>query len=131
MRKIIHIDMDAFYASVEQRDAPELRGKPVLVGGTDGRGVVAAASYEARAFGIRSAMPMSEALRRCPEAVVVTPTMGRYQEASRAFFEILDDFSPLIEGLSVDEAFVDITGTERLLGSPKDVALAIKRRVSE
>ncbi|MCP4446591.1 MAG: DNA polymerase IV [Myxococcales bacterium] len=128
-RQILHVDLDAFFASVEQRDAPELRGKPVLVGGAGGRGVVAAASYEARVFGVRSAMPMAEALRRCPEAIVVSPTMGRYQEASTEFFAILDDFSPLVEGLSVDEAFVDITGTERLLGGPRDVALAIKRRV--
>ena len=130
-RHILHVDLDAFFASVEQRDAPELRGKPVLVGGTEGRGVVAAASYEARAFGVRSAMPMSEALRRCPKAVVVPPSMDRYQIASNAFFAILDDFSPLVEGLSVDEAFVDITGTERLLGTPEEIALAVKRRVRE
>jgi len=128
-RHILHVDLDAFFASVEQRDTPELRGKPVLVGGTGGRGVVAAASYEARAFGVRSAMPMSEALRRCPNAIVVSPHMGRYQEASTAFFAILEDFSPLVEGLSVDEAFVDISGTERLLGSPRDIGLAIKARV--
>ncbi len=128
-RHILHVDMDAFFASVEQRDAPELRGKPVLVGGAGGRGVVAAASYEARTFGVHSAMPMAEALRRCPKAIVVTPRMERYQEASNAFFAVLDDFSPLVEGLSVDEAFVDISGTERLLGSPLDIANRIRERV--
>ncbi len=130
LRHILHVDLDAFFASVEQRDNPELRGLPVLVGGSGGRGVVAAASYEARTFGVHSAMPMSEALRRCPKAIIVSPTMGRYQEASTAFFSILEDFSPLVEGLSVDEAFVDISGTERLLGSPRDVAREIKRRVA-
>jgi DNA polymerase-4 len=131
LRHILHVDLDAFFASVEQRDNPELRGFPVLVGGGGGRGVVAAASYEARMYGVGSAMPMAEALRRCPKAIIVSPRMGRYQEASTAFFSILEDFSPLVEGLSVDEAFVDISGTERLLGSPREVALLIKARVQE
>lgn len=128
-RKILHVDLDAFFASVEQRDNPEFRGKPVLVGGSAGRGVVAAASYEARAFGVFSAMPMAEALRRCPHAIVVSSNMGNYGEASQAFFDILDDFSPLVEGLSVDEAFVDVSGMERLLGDAKTIATQIRVRV--
>ncbi len=128
-KQILHVDLDAFFASVEQRDNPELRGKPVLVGGSKGRGVVAAASYEAREFGVFSAMPMAEALRRCPHAVVVSNNMGNYAEASQAFFEILDDFSPLVEGLSVDEAFLDVSGMERLLGDAKTIAMQIKARV--
>jgi DNA polymerase-4 len=131
MRSILHVDLDAFYASVEQRDAPELRGKPVLVGGSTRRGVVASCSYEARRFGIRSAMPMAEALRRCPSAIVVRHHMNRYADASGLFFRILDDFSPQVEGLSLDEAFLDLTGSERLLGEPTAVALAIKRRVRD
>ena len=130
-RTILHVDLDAFFASVEQRDKPELRGKPVLVGGASGRGVVAAASYEAREFGVFSAMPMAEALRRCPHAIVVSSNMGNYGEASQAFFDILDDFSPLVEGLSVDEAFVDVTGMERLLGDGVAIATQIRARVSK
>ena len=126
---IVHVDLDAFYAAVEQRDAPELRGKPVLVGGSARRGVVASCSYEARRFGIHSAMPMAEALRRCPRAIVVRHRMDRYVDASRAFFAILGDFSPEVEGLSLDEAFLDVTGSERLLGTPRTIAEAIKRRV--
>jgi DNA polymerase IV len=128
-RCIAHVDLDAFFAAVEQRDRPELRGKPVLVGGSARRGVVAACSYEARRFGIRSAMPMAEALRRCPQAIVVPHRMDRYAEASRGFFAILGDFSPDVEGLSFDEAFLDLTGTERLLGPPRAVAQQIKVRV--
>ena len=131
MRTILHVDLDAFYAAVEQRDAPELRGKPVLVGGSARRGVVASCSYEARRYGIRSAMPMAEALRRCPRAVVVRHRMERYAEASRGFFAILGDYSPEVEGLSLDEAFLDLTGTERLLGAPVEVARAIKARVRD
>lgn len=126
---ILHVDLDAFFAAVEQRDDPALRGKPVLVGGSRRRGVVAAASYEARTFGVFSAMPMAEALRRCPHAIVVPHRMERYAEASRGFFAILDDFSPAVEGLSFDEAFVDLTGSERLLGPPRAVGEAIKARV--
>ena len=128
-RVIAHVDLDAFFAAVEQRDRPELRGKPVLVGGSARRGVVAACSYEARRFGIHSAMPMAEALRRCPHAQVVAHRMERYAEASRGFFAILGDFSPEVEGLSFDEAFLELTGTERLLGPPLQVAAEIKRRV--
>jgi DNA polymerase-4 len=130
-RTILHADMDAFYASVEQRDAPELRGKPLVVGGPARRGVVSAASYEARRFGIRSAMPMAQAMRRCAELIVVRPRIGYYAEISQRVFAILESYSPLVEPLSLDEAFVDLTGTERLHGDAAFVASAIKRRVRE
>jgi DNA polymerase-4 len=129
VRTILHVDLDAFYAAVEQRDDPALRGKPVLVGGSARRGVVAACSYEARTFGIHSAMPMAEALRRCPRAIVVQHRMERYAEASHTFFEILGDFSPEVEGLSLDEAFLDVTASERLLGDGPTIGRAIKQRV--
>jgi DNA polymerase-4 len=129
VRTILHVDLDAFYAAVEQRDDPQLRGKPVLVGGSAKRGVVASCSYEARVFGIKSAMPMAEAMRRCPHAIVVRHRMDRYVSASRIFFAILGDYSPEVEGLSLDEAFLDLTGSERLLGEPRGVAETIKRRV--
>lgn len=128
-RTILHVDLDAFFAAVEQRDNPLLRGKPVIVGGSVARGVVAAASYEVRQYGVHSAMPMAEALRRCPHAVVVAHRMARYAEASRQFFAILDEFSPRVEPLSLDEAFVDATGAERLLGDGPTMARAIKERV--
>jgi DNA polymerase-4 len=128
---ILHVDLDAFYAAVEQRDDPALRGKPVLVGGSARRGVVASCSYEARRFGIHSAMPMAEALRRCPRAIVVRHRMDRYAAASRTFFAILGDYSPEVEGLSLDEAFLDVTASERLLGDGPTIARAIKRRVVE
>lgn len=108
---IAHVDMDAFYASVEQHDHPELKGQPVIVGGASRRGVVCAASYEARPFGVRSAMPMYEARRRCPEAVVLPVRMSRYKEISMQVFRCFADFTPTIEGLSLDEAFLDLTGT--------------------
>jgi DNA polymerase-4 len=131
VRTILHVDLDAFYAAVEQRDDPTLRGKPVLVGGSARRGVVAACSYEARTFGIKSAMPMAEALRRCPHAIVVSHRMERYAEASATFFKILGDYSPEVEGLSLDEAFLDVTGSERLLGDGPTIGTTIKRRVRE
>jgi DNA polymerase-4 len=131
VRTILHVDLDAFYASVEQRDDPSLRGKPVLVGGTVKRGVVASCSYEARTFGIKSAMPMAEAMRRCPHAIVVRHRMDRYAEASERFFQILGDYSPDVEGLSLDEAFLDCTGTERLLGDGQAIGRAIKQRVRD
>ncbi|MEP6865708.1 MAG: DNA polymerase IV, partial [Deltaproteobacteria bacterium] len=102
MRTILHVDLDAFYAAVEQRDDPKLRGKPVLVGGSIKRGVVASCSYEARVFGIKSAMSMAEAMRRCPRAIVVKHRMDSYVEASEIFFKILGDYSPEVEGLSLD-----------------------------
>jgi DNA polymerase-4 len=129
MRTILHVDLDAFYAAVEQRDDPQLRGKPVLVGGSVRRGVVASCSYEARTYGIHSAMPMAEAMRRCPHAIVVRHRMERYVEASRVFFAILGDYSPEVEGLSLDEAFLDCTGTERLLGDGRAIGEKIKQRV--
>ena len=130
-RTILHVDLDAFFAAVEQRDHPELRGKPVLVGGSVKRGVVAACSYESRKFGIHSAMPMAEAMRRCPHAIVVPHRMDKYAEASEHFFKILGDYSPDVEGLSLDEAFLDVTGSERLLGDGKTIGEGIKRRVRE
>ena len=130
-RSILHVDMDAFYASVEQRDNPELRGRPLVVGGTTNRGVVAAASYEARRFGIHSAMPMRDAYRRCPELERVQPRMVHYQQVSRQVFGIFRDFTPLVEGLSLDEAFLDVTASIALFGTPIDIAVAIKRRIRE
>jgi DNA polymerase-4 len=131
VRAILHIDMDAFYASVEERDRPELRGKPLIVGGTGGRGVVAAASYAVRRFGVHSAMPMREALRRCPEAVVVHPRMARYQEISQQVFAIFHEFTPLVEGLSLDEAFLDVTASQQLLGAPEVIGAEIRRRIAK
>jgi DNA polymerase IV len=130
VRAILHIDMDAFYASVEEQDRPELKGKPLIVGGTGGRGVVAAASYAVRRFGVRSAMPMREALRRCPEAVVVHPRMARYQEISAQVFAIFREFTPVVEGLSLDEAFLDVTASQQLLGSPEKIGVEIRRRIA-
>lgn len=131
VRTILHVDMDAFYASVEERDRPELRGTPLIVGGTGGRGVVAAASYAVRRFGVRSAMPMSEALRRCPHAICVQPRMSRYREVSEQVFEIFHSVTPLVEGLSLDEAFLDVTASERLFGNGEAIAVDIRRRISE
>src|SRR4051812_7600605 len=118
--------MDAFYASVEQRDDPSLRGKAVLVGGPSRRGVVTAASYEARKFGARSAMPMGEALRRCPHAIVVPGRHGRYAEVSADVFAIFRRFTPLVEGLSLDEAFLDVTASRSLFGDGEIIARRIK-----
>lgn len=129
-RSILHVDMDAFYASVEQRDDPELRGKPVVVGGNN-RGVVAAASYESRVFGIRSAMPMAEARRRCPDLCRVAPRMSHYQDVSREIFAVFREFTPLVEGLSLDEAFLDVTASSRLFGSGRDIAMEVKQRIHE
>jgi DNA polymerase-4 len=128
-RSILHVDMDAFYASVEQRDNPDLIGKPVVVGGDTNRGVVAAASYEARKFGIRSAMPMAEAIRRCDHLLRVKPRMSHYAEASKQIFTIFGEFTPLVEGLSLDEAFLDVTASVKLFGPPAEIAALIKRRI--
>jgi DNA polymerase IV len=130
-RAILHIDMDAFYASVEERDRPELKGKPLIVGGTGGRGVVAAANYAVRRFGVRSAMPMREALRRCPQAICVQPRMARYKEVSEQVFAIFHEFTPLVEGLSLDEAFLDVTSSQQLLGSAEAIGGEIRRRIAE
>ena len=129
MRTILHVDMDAFYASVEEQDRPELKGLPLIVGGTGGRGVVAAASYAVRRYGVHSAMPMREALRLCPQAVCIRPRMARYGQVSAQVFEIFRDFTPLVEGLSLDEAFLDVTGGERLLGDGVAIGTQIRRRI--
>src|SRR5712671_1896738 len=132
MRRILHIDMDAFYASVEQRDDPSLKGKPVAVGGSPaGRGVVAAASYEARAFGVHSAMPMARAVRLCPSLVIVRPDFQKYRAASLAVFSIFREVTPLVEGLSLDEAYLDVT--ENAWGEPlaTNVARRVKARILE
>jgi len=122
---ILHADLDAFFASVEQRDDARLRGRPVIVGG----GVVLAASYEAKAFGIRTAMGGRQAQRLCPHAVVVPPRMSAYSEASKAVFEVFDDTTPLVEGLSIDEAFLDVRGLRRLAGPAPEIAVRLRRRV--
>ena len=125
-RAILHVDMDAFYASVEQRDRPELRGQPLIVGGTTNRGVVAAASYEVRKFGVRSAMPIREALRRCPHAICVTPRMSVYREVSHDVFAVFHEYTPIVEGLSLDEAFLDVTASIALKGDAVTIARHIK-----
>ena len=130
-RTILHVDMDAFYASVEQRDRPELRGRPVIVGADpSGRGVVSAASYEARRFGVHSAMPIGQAARRCPGGVFLPVDMDKYARVSREVMGILADFTPLVEPVSIDEAFLDVTGTEGLHGDGATVARAIKSRIA-
>lgn len=128
-RHIAHVDMDAFFASIVQLDQPELRGRPVLVGSDGPRGVVCAASYEARPSGCRSAMPMSQAKRLSPDAVVAPVPGARVRELSARLFEVLGEFSPLVEPLSVDEAFVDLTGTDRLMGPPRQTAQRIRQRI--
>jgi DNA polymerase-4 len=136
-RAIIHLDLDAFYASVEQLRRPELRGLPVIVGGApsgDGsaqlsRGVVSAASYEARVYGVHSAMPLRTALRMCPQAVVVPVDFRAYRDASKAVFDIARDYTPVIEPLSLDEAFLDVTGSTRRFGSPRHIAGEMRDRI--
>ncbi len=124
---ILHADVDAFYASVEQRDDPRLRGRPVIVG----TWVVLAASYEAKACGVRTAMGGAQARRLCPQAVVVQPRMSAYAEASKAMFEVFDDTTPLVEGLSIDEAFLDVGGLRRISGPPTDIAVRLRREVRD
>src|SRR5229473_1449440 len=128
-RTILHVDMDAFYAAVEQRDRPELRGKPVIVGGIEGRGVVCAASYEARPFGVHSAMPMAQARRLCPQAVLLPLRMSHYAAVSRQIRAIFYSFTPLVEPLSLDEAFLDVHGCEGLFGPVPEIARQIKQRI--
>lgn len=122
---ILHADLDAFFASVEQRDNPALRGRPVIVGG----GVVMAASYEAKAFGVRAAMSGYQALRACPDAILVEPRFAAYAAASKAVFEVFRDTTPLVEGLSIDEAFLDVGGLRRVSGAPRDIAIRLRQRV--
>ncbi|MEX2612179.1 MAG: DNA polymerase IV [Gaiellaceae bacterium] len=124
---ILHADLDAFFASVEQRDDPRLRGRPVIVGA----GVVLAASYEAKAYGVRTAMGGAQARRLCPHAIVVQPRMSAYSEASKAVFEVFDDTTPLVEGLSIDEAFLDVRGLQRIAGAPKEIAVRLRQEVLE
>ena len=128
---ILHVDMDAFYASVEERDRPELAGRPVIVGGIGGRGVVAAANYAVRRFGVHSAMPMREALARCPHAICIPPRMARYAGVSAEIFGIFHDFTPLVEGLSLDEAFLDVSAGQRLLGDGMAIAGEIRRCIAK
>jgi DNA polymerase-4 len=130
-REILHIDMDAFFASVEQLDDPSLRGKPVIVGGAERRGVVCAASYEVRPFGVRSAMSMAEAMRRCPHAIVVPPRRSRYEEVSAQVFAIFRRFTPLVEGISVDEAFLDVSASRGLFGDGRTIAERIRAAIRE
>ena len=128
-RIVVHADMDAFYAAVEQLDNPELRGKPILVGPNSNRGVVLTASYEARPFRVGSAMPVAEARRRCPQAIMVPPRFERYEALSGEIMDIFGDFSPHVEAISLDEAFLDMSGAERLFGSPAAIGRQIKERV--
>lgn len=130
-RAILHVDMDAFYASVEALDDPTLRGKPLIVGGMSGRGVVAAASYEVRKYGVHSAMPIREALLRCPHAVCVPPRFERYKDVSATVFDVFHEFTPLVQGLSLDEAFLDVTQSQSALGPADHIAAQIKRRILE
>ena len=128
-RTIFHVDMDQFFAAIAVLDDPSLRGKPVLVGGDGPRGVVSTASYEARKFGCHSALPMAVARRRCPQAAVVKVPGARIRELSRRVFAVLDDFSPLVQPLSVDEAFLDMTGTDRLMGPAEKTAQELKHQI--
>src|ERR1700761_5072184 len=128
-QKIIHFDMDAFYASVEQRDNPELRGKPVAVGGSQARGVVAAASYEARRFGVKSAMPSVTAKRKCPELIFVKPRFDVYRAVSHQIREILAAYTPLVEPLSLDEAYLDVTRNLKAMSSATEIAEEIRARI--
>ncbi len=130
VRKIIHVDMDAFYASVEQRDNPGLRGRPVAVGHGARRGVVAAASYEARQFGVRSALPSVTAMRKCPELVFVPPRFDVYRAVSRQVHAVFAEFTDLIEPLALDEAFLDVTGSIRLFGSARAIADHVRARIA-
>ena len=129
-RAVLHVDMDAFYASVEQHDDPRLAGQPLIVGWDGGRGVVAAASYEVRRYGVHSAMPMRTALRLCPQAICVRPRMRRYREVSCVVFGVFHEVTPLVQGLSLDEAFLDVTASQHLPGGAVEIARGVKRRIA-
>ena len=128
---VLHVDMDAFFASVELRSRPELKGKPLVVGGLGSRSVVLAATYEARTFGIHSAMPMGRARRLCPSLLVIEPTRGSYEQASHGVMEVFRSITPIVEPLSLDEAFLDVAGAIRRLGSPRQIAELIRARVAD
>ncbi|MDX1555027.1 MAG: DNA polymerase IV, partial [Xanthomonadales bacterium] len=130
-KSIIHVDMDAFYASVEQLDQPELRGRAVIVGGLGPRGVVSTASYEARRFGVHSAMPMAQARRLCPRAAFIAPRAQRYREVSRQVFAVFHNITPLVEGLSLDEAFLDVSACHRLFGPLEDIGRKLKKDIHD
>ena len=130
-RAIIHLDMDAFYAAIEQLDSPHLRGKPLIIGWDSARGVVATASYEARPYGVHSAMPMAQARKLCPQAIIVPPRRERYLEVSRHVFRILRSFTPLVEPLSLDEAFLDVTNSHELFGSAREIAQKIRSKIHQ
>ena len=133
IRRIVHVDMDAFYAAVEQRDRPEYHGRPIIVGadpkGGRGRGVVSTASYEARPFGVHSAMPISQAYRLCPQAIFLPVRMAHYQQVSARIFAIFERYTDVVEPLSIDEAFLDVTGSTRLFGTVEDIARRIKQDI--
>ncbi|HKJ18154.1 MAG TPA: DNA polymerase IV, partial [Xanthomonadales bacterium] len=131
LNSIIHVDMDAFYASVEQHDRPELRDRPVIVGGLGPRGVVSAANYAAREFGVRSAMPTARARRLCPDAEYVAPRSGRYREVSQQVFGVFHRITPLVEGLSLDEAFLDVSACLQLFGSISEIGKRIRDEIKE
>lgn len=130
-RNILHIDMDAFYAAIEQRDNPDLRGLPVIIGSRHPRSVVSTASYEARAFGVHSAMPMVKALKLCPEAICIPPNLKKYQNVSEKIMQIFNKYTDLVEALSLDEAFLDVSGSQRIFGNPRVIAQRIKENIKE
>src|SRR6476469_9762553 len=130
-RIVAHADMDAFYAAIEQLDDASLRGRPLLVGPQSARGVVLTASYEARPYGVGSAMPMTQARRMCPDAVIIPPRFDRYQEVSATIMKVFSDFSPDVEALSLDEAFLDMTGSEQLFGDPESIGRRLKSAIRE
>ena len=130
-RNILHIDMDAFYAAIEQRDNPDLRGLPVIIGSRHPRSVVSTASYEARTFGVHSAMPMVKALKLCPEAICIPPNLKKYQNVSEKIMQIFNKYTDLVEALSLDEAFLDVSGSQRIFGNPRVIAQRIKENIKE
>lgn len=130
-RAILHVDMDAFFASVELLDHPELIGKPMAVSGHSPRSVITSATYEARTFGVRSAMPVAQAKQLCPQLILIEPSMDKYRVKSREIMQVFNEFTPLVEPLSVDEAFLDVTGSQRLLGSPREIAFKLRERLAE